>query len=568
MLLSVNQLEVSFFQASAWNRLVGPVSFDVKRGEVLGIVGESGSGKSVCSLAIMGLLPKHFGKISGGEIVFHYKEAAFKLSELTSDEHRKLRGNGMAMIFQEPMSALNPVMRCGDQVAEAIRVHKPHLTAEEVKKQVLTLFDEVQLPRPNQLVQAFPHELSGGQRQRVMIAMALACEPALLIADEPTTALDVTVQAGILQLVKQLSRDRGLGVIFITHDLGVVANLADQVVVMYRGKLVEQGATRSVFEHPKVAYTQGLLACKPEMKHRLERLPTVADFVEGRSMDVFQVEQTADRIARHQQLYSQLPLLEVKDLQLWYPGKGPFWKRKEPVKAVDGISFQVYPRETLGLVGESGSGKSTIGKVVARLMEPTSGILRFKGVDYHDLKGEAAKAFRRQVQVIFQDPYGSLNPRMRVGEALREPLEVHGLVHGTAACEARVRQLLDQVGLPVASAKRYPHEFSGGQRQRIVIARCLAMEPEFVVCDESVSALDVSVQAQVLNLLKSLQEELKLTYIFISHDMSVVKHISDRVMVLQRGKCEELQEADALYAAPQSAYSRKLLAAIPEIKWN
>lgn len=568
VLLSVNQLEVSFLQASAWKRMVGPVSFEVRKGEVLGIVGESGSGKSVCSLAIMGLLPKHFGRISSGSIFFQQGEASFNLADLSVDEHRKLRGNGMAMIFQEPMSALNPVMRCGEQVAEAIRQHKPQLPEERVQQQVLALFEEVQLPRVVQLMQAYPHELSGGQRQRVMIAMALACEPALLIADEPTTALDVTVQAGILQLIKQLSSERGLGVIFITHDLGVVANLADRVVVMYRGALVEQGTTREVFEKPKEAYTRGLLACKPNMQHRLERLPTVADFMEGKSTDAFQVEVAAERIARQQALYSQQPLLEVADLQLWYPGKGPFWRRKEPVKAVDGVSFQVYPRETLGLVGESGSGKSTIGKVVARLIEPTGGSLRFKGTDYKDLKGEAASAFRRQVQVIFQDPFGSLNPRMRIGDALQEPLQVHGLVNGTAAREARVKQLLDQVGLPAEAANRYPHEFSGGQRQRIVIARCLAMEPEFVVCDESVSALDVSVQAQVLNLLKSLQEELKLTYIFISHDMSVVKHLSDRVMVLQKGKCEELQEADALYAAPQSAYSQKLLAAIPEIKWN
>lgn len=568
VLLSVNQLEVSFLQASSWKRMVGPVSFEVKRGEVLGIVGESGSGKSVCSLAIMGLLPKHFGKVSGGSMLFRQQGQSFSLTELSTDEHRKLRGSGMAMIFQEPMSALNPVMRCGEQVAEAIRQHRPQFAEEAVQQLVLALFEEVQLPRPVQLMQAYPHELSGGQRQRVMIAMALACEPALLIADEPTTALDVTVQAGILQLIKQLSRVRGLGVIFITHDLGVVANLADQVVVMYRGALVEQGATRAVFEKPQEAYTRGLLACKPDMKHRLERLPTVADFMEGKSVDAFPIEIAAERTARQRQLYSQPPLLEVTDLRLWYPGKGPFWQRKEPVKAVDGVSFKVYPRETLGLVGESGSGKSTIGKVVARLIEPTGGSLQFKGTDYKDLKGDAAFAFRRQVQVIFQDPYGSLNPRMRVGDALREPLLVHGLVKGAAAREMRVRQLLDQVGLPAEAANRFPHEFSGGQRQRIVIARCLAMEPEFVICDESVSALDVSVQAQVLNLLKSLQEELKLTYIFISHDMSVVKHLSDRVMVLQKGKCEELQEADALYAAPQSAYSQKLLAAIPEIKWN
>ena len=567
-LLEVNGLEVSFLQGETWKQVLGPISFTLSAGKVVALVGESGSGKSVCSLAVMGLLPKHFGKISGGDIWLQLATERYNLATLSANEHRQLRGKGMAMIFQEPMSALNPVMRCGEQVAEAIRQNQAQIAEEAVQQKVLALFEEVQLPRPAQLMRSYPHELSGGQRQRVMIAMALACEPALLIADEPTTALDVTVQAGILELLKELSVSRGLGVLFITHDLGVVAQLADEVVVLYRGSLVEKGPTKELFELPQAPYTKGLLACKPRMQERLLQLPTVADFTESTKPFAFVAEQRLERESRHAEMYAAQPLLQAKDLCLWYTKKGAFWEKNQVVKAVDGVSFEVFPCETLGLVGESGSGKSTIGRVVAGLLQPTQGQLFYRGTAYTDLKGAEKQLFRRKVQVIFQDPYGSLNPRMRVGDALLEPLQVHGLVRGRAQQQARVLQLLDQVGLPAEAANRYPHEFSGGQRQRIVIARCLAMEPEFVVCDESVSALDVSVQAQVLNLLKSLQQELKLTYIFISHDMSVVKHLSDRVMVLQKGKCEELQEADALYAAPQSAYTQKLLEAIPEIKWN
>lgn len=567
-LLEVNALEVSFLQGDTWKQVLGPISFSLESGKVVALVGESGSGKSVCSLAIMGLLPKHFGKISGGNIWLQLANERYNLAALAANKHRELRGKGMAMIFQEPMSALNPVMRCGEQVAEAIRQNHGSMSRQDVNQKVLALFEEVQLPRPTQLMQSYPHELSGGQRQRVMIAMALACEPALLIADEPTTALDVTVQAGILALLKSLSQSRGLGVLFITHDLGVVAQLADEVVVLYRGNLVESGPTKAIFTSPKAAYTQGLLACKPRMTERLLRLPTVADFTESKEPFGFVIEEVDARLARQAQMFAAQPLLEVHDLCLWYTKKGAFWEKTQVVKAVDGVSFNVYPCETLGLVGESGSGKSTIGRVVAGLLQPTQGQLLYRGTPYNALKGEEKQLFRRKVQVIFQDPYSSLNPRMRVGDALLEPLQVHGLVQGKTQQRNRILQLLDQVGLPADAANRYPHEFSGGQRQRIVIARCLAMEPEFVVCDESVSALDVSVQAQVLNLLKSLQQELKLTYIFISHDMSVVKHLSDRVMVLQKGKCEELQEADALYAAPQSAYTQKLLEAIPEIKWN
>lgn len=569
-LLQVQQLSVSFFNAGAYRQVTHDISFELFPGKVLGIVGESGSGKSVTSLAIMGLLPKDFARIESGSIHFRYQGEDLELLGLSNDGHRALRGKGMAMIFQEPMSALNPVMRCGEQVAEAIRLHQPELSEKEVEQQVIALFKEVQLPRAESLVQSYPHELSGGQRQRVMIAMALSCNPALLIADEPTTALDVTVQATILSLLRSLSQSRGLSVIFITHDLGVIAQMADEVLVMYQGKQMEFGSVEQVFHYPQSSYTKGLLACRPVLAQRYEKLLTVKDFLEAPA-DValhLPVEVPGVRSKRLETLYKQKPLLQVHDLKLWYPQKAAFWKPASFSKAVDGVSFDVFPHETLGLVGESGSGKSTIGKLVAGLQEPTAGSLSYKGVAYEQMSKAERASFRRKVQVIFQDPFGSLNPRMTIGEALEEPIKVHALRKTAAERQKRLLELLEQVSMPATALSKYPHEFSGGQRQRIVIARCLAMEPEFIVCDESVSALDVSVQAQVLNLLKSLQKELGLTYIFISHDLSVVKHLSDRVMVLKAGKCEELQEADALYLHPQTDYTRQLIAAIPEAKFD
>ena len=569
-LLRVQNLSVAFLNAGAFHKVTHDISFELFPGKVLGIVGESRSGKSVTSLAIMGLLPKDFSRIETGSIEFRAEEVSVDLVGLPKDAHRALRGKGMAMIFQEPMSALNPVMRCGEQVAEAIRLHQVHLSEKEVQQQVLDLFMEVQLPRPEALLAAYPHELSGGQRQRVMIAMALSCNPALLIADEPTTALDVTVQATILALLRELSVSRGLAVIFITHDLGVIARMADEVLVMYQGKQMEFGSVEAVFTRPQSNYTRGLLACRPALAQRYERLLTVKDYMDAPLDAVLSLPMVsaASREERLNALYQQQPLLQVRDLKLWYPNKSVFWQQQRYVKAVDGVSFDVFPHETLGLVGESGSGKSTIGKLVAGLQEPTSGSLSYDGVLYTAMSGAERKRFRRKVQVIFQDPFGSLNPRMTIGQALEEPISVHGLRKSAAERQKRVAELLDQVSMPANALRKYPHEFSGGQRQRIVIARCLAMEPEFIVCDESVSALDVSVQAQVLNLLKSLQMELGLTYIFISHDLSVVKHLSDRVMVLKAGKCEELQEADALYQHPQTDYTRKLIEAIPEAKFD
>jgi peptide/nickel transport system ATP-binding protein len=562
-LLEVERLSVAFFESGAYHDVTHQISFKLERGEVLGIVGESGSGKSVSSLAIMGLLPTDFSKISSeSSMRFQFDEQIYDLAHIDRATHRRLRGRGMSMIFQEPMSALNPVMRCGEQVAEGIRLHQPELDETAVQQKVLGLFEEVLLPRPAQIMRSYPHELSGGQRQRVMIAMALACDPALLIADEPTTALDVTVQATILELLRQLSRKRQLGVIFITHDLGVVAQLADQVLVLYRGQQMEYGPTTVVFQTPKSAYTRALLACRPVMEIRVNRLLTVADFNDEKAVEV-KPEPISERVKRHEWLYKQEALLQVTNLHLNYVQSRGLFKAKEVVRAVDGVSFEVYPHETLGLVGESGSGKSTIGKLVAGLIAPSSGELCYQGKSYAHFSSEEKRVFRRSVQVIFQDPYGSLNPRMTVFDAIAEPIRVHQLRHSTIEVRKRVHELLEEVGLTAAASARYPHEFSGGQRQRIVIARCLALEPSFIICDESVSALDVSVQAQVLNLLKSLQEKLGLTYIFISHDLSVVKHIADRVMVLRAGKCEEIQEADKLYLQPESEYSRKLIAAIP-----
>lgn len=568
-LLQVDNLSVAFLKEGQFHPVTHQISFSLQRGKVLGIVGESGSGKSVTSLAIMGLLPKDFASIAAGSMRFNAGSEMIELVGLSSHQHRKLRGRGMAMIFQEPMSALNPVMRCGEQVAEAIRLHQPDLAATAVQAKVLALFEEVKLPRATQLYQAFPHELSGGQRQRVMIAMALSSDPALLIADEPTTALDVTVQAAILELIKELSQRRGLGVIFITHDLGVIGNLADDILVMYQGKQMEYGPVSEVFSKPQNAYTRGLLACRPPLAQRVERLLTVRDF-ERTADAMYQLVyvSAAQRQLHLDALYQQAPLLSVENLRLWYPVKTGLFQPKQYVKAVDGVSFDVYPHETMGLVGESGSGKSTIGKLVAQLLVPTSGRLMFEGQPYEHFSAAERQRFRREMQVIFQDPFGSLNPRMTIGQAIEEPLRVHDLRPGRAARKARVLELLDQVGVSAAAIHRYPHEFSGGQRQRIVIARSLAMEPRFLVCDESVSALDVSVQAQVLNLLKSLQKELGLTYIFISHDLSVVKHLSDRVMVLKSGRCEEIQEADQLYAQPLTAYTQSLIAAIPSSKYD
>lgn len=565
-MLNVKNLDIQFLneEDNSWLKAVDEVSFNVGKGKVLGIVGESGSGKSVTSFSIMRLHDPQNTKI-GGEIEFQ----RINLLNLSDEEIRKYRGNKIAMIFQEPMTSLNPVFTCGDQVKEAIILHQK-ADKRTAKKKTIALFNEVQLPRPEQIFDSYPHQLSGGQKQRVMIAMALSCNPELLIADEPTTALDVTVQKTILELLRKLKTERDMAMIFISHDLAVISEIADEVAVMYKGQIVEQGPAKRLFETPEHPYTKGLLACRPSPHRLLKKLPVVADFMnENKDMAVAHLLEinsyTPREIeVRRKQLYGMDPLLQVKQLCTWYPvNKGLFGKTKDYVKAVDNITFDVFPGETLGLVGESGCGKTTLGRSIIRLVEPTSGQILFNGTDITSLNAGGLRRMRRDVQIIFQDPYSSLNPRLTVGNALMEPLQVHKMFNNNAERKAHVLNLLKRVDLKAEHFSRYPHEFSGGQRQRIVIARALALQPRFIICDESVSALDVSVQAQVLNLLRELQQEFGLTYIFISHDLAVVKHISDRMLVMNKGKIEEQGFPEAIYYHPRADYTKKLIAAIP-----
>ncbi|MFP5079817.1 ABC transporter ATP-binding protein [Pedobacter sp. JCM 36344] len=570
-MLNVENLKIQFLnkEERSWSAAVTNISFCVEKGTVLGIVGESGSGKSVTSLSIMRLLDPHATKIDG---IINFKDV--DLQSLSSEEIRTYRGNKIAMIFQEPMTSLNPVFTCGEQVKEAITLHQK-LNAKQAEEKTISLFREVQLPRPEHIFDSYPYQLSGGQKQRVMIAMALSCNPELLIADEPTTALDVTVQKTILDLLLRLKNERQMAMIFISHDLGVIAEIADKVAVMYRGNIVEQGAAIEVFNDPKHPYTKGLLACRPVPERRLKKLPVVADFLNedsDKSVAHLLAENTytvSEITERRATLYALKPILTVSNLCTWYPiKKGLFGKTTDYVKAVDDVSFAVYPGETLGLVGESGCGKTTLGRSIIRLVEPTSGELLFENTDLSSLNKTGLKAMRKDVQIIFQDPYSSLNPRLSVGNTLTEPLQVHGMFSNDATRKNVILELLERVGLSAEHYDRYPHEFSGGQRQRIVIARALALHPKFIICDESVSALDVSVQAQVLNLLRELQREMGLTYIFISHDLAVVKHISDRMMVMNKGKIEEIGFPEEIYNNPKADYTKKLIAAIPGSRIN
>ena len=564
--LEVKQLATHFQTENGKVEAVKGLNFALEKGRTMGIVGESGSGKSVTALSIMRLINPP-GKIAQGEVFFAGGEGqSTDLLKLSEKEMRQFRGNRISMIFQEPMTSLNPVISCGKQVAEALQLHLK-MDKSQAHKRTIELFEQVELPRPEKIFKTYPHEISGGQKQRVMIAMAISCKPDILIADEPTTALDVTVQKSILSLIRNLQAEHGMSVIFITHDLGVVAEIADEVLVMFRGDAVEYGSVKQIFESPQHPYTRGLLACRPVMEKRFSRLPTLVEFLnEGETGQaaIPQVISVEDQRKRIVQLRQTPPVLEVKNLCKWYPVRNSFFSRtKEFIKAVDDVSFEVFPGETLGLVGESGSGKTTLGRSVLRLIEPTSGKVIFDGKVLQDLSSEQMREIRKDIQIIFQDPYSSLNPRIPIGKAIEEPMKVHGIGESTNSRQQIVNELLKKVGMEDHHASRYPHEFSGGQRQRICIARALAVEPKFIICDESVSALDVSIQAQVLNLLKQLQEEAGFTYIFVSHDLSVVKFMSDRILVLKDGKLVEAGNADELYANPQSPYTQALIDAVP-----
>ena len=569
-LLSIRNLKVAFKREGQWVEAVHGIDLDVVAGRTLGLVGESGSGKSVSSLAVMRLLNEKTSRISADRISIGEDD----IKDYSESQMAEVRGKRIAMIFQEPMTSLNPVYKCGFQVMEMIKEHGESTLrqAQGPKEYVIDLFRQVMLPRPEAIFDSYPHELSGGQKQRVMIAMAIACHPQLLIADEPTTALDVTVQLEILKLLRQLQAQTGMGMIFITHDLGVVAEIADDVAVMHNGEILERGNVSDIMQHPQHPYTQGLLACRPPMDVRLRRLPIVKEFLDGQwqggKVQILRDLQISpeERQAHLAQLYSRQPLLRVEHLQTWYPlRKGVFSRIYDHVKAVDDVSLEVYEGETLGLVGESGCGKTTLGRSILRLAEPTGGSVWFDGVEVTALKGQDLRDFRRQAQIVFQDPYSSLNPRITIGEAIAEPMLVHGIEKDSGKRRTAVCELLEQVGLQAEHYDRYPHEFSGGQRQRICIARALAVSPRLVICDESVSALDVSVQAQVLNLLNRLKAERGLTYIFISHDLSVVRFMSDRVVVMYNGKPVEVNDADTLFAHPENPYTKKLIAALPSI---
>lgn len=569
-LLSINNLSVTFNSEEGSTPTLQNIDIEIAKGELVAIVGESGSGKSVTSLSVLQLLPQPPAKYLNGSILLYSDNNTINILETPKHILQNIRGNKIAMIFQEPMTSLNPVLTCGNQVMEAICLHKK-LSKKIAKAQTIDLFKKVKLPNADLLFNRYPHEISGGQKQRVMIAMAMSCEPDLLICDEPTTALDVTVQKNVLELIKELQIHNNMGVIFITHDLSVVAEIADKIVVMYKGKIVETGTVQTIFKTPKHPYTKALLACRPALYPKNTRLPIVSDFMndDGTEKELIQKFPTisSQEIEMNTaQLPKQEAILSVEHLKVYYPSKKTFLGKITAYnKAVDDVSFSVYKGETLGLVGESGCGKSTLGRAILRLIESTEGNVFFENENLIKASAATLKSLRKKMQIIFQDPYSSLNPRLTIGEAIEEPLLVHKILPTKQQRKAKVIELLQKVNLLPEHYNRYPHEFSGGQRQRIVIARALALEPTFIVCDESVSALDVSVQAQVLNLLNDLKKDFGFTAIFISHDLSVVRYISDRIMVMQKGKIVEMGKANDIYNNPANEYTQKLIASIPKI---
>ena len=553
-MLQVKNLSVKFSSHKNEVEVVKQVSFDLGEHKILGIVGESGSGKSVTSLSILGLLSEN--AILDGEIFFKEKN----LATLSDKEFQKIRGKNIGMIFQEPMSSLNPTLTCGNQVFEVLKQHTI-LNKKEIFKEVITLFEKVKLPTPHRIFKSYPHQLSGGQKQRVMIAMAIACKPDLLIADEPTTALDVTVQKEIIALLKELQAENKMSILFISHDLPLVSEIADDVIVIYEGKIIEQGRTKDIFRNPKKQYTKGLINSKPSLSKRLKKLPTVDDFIKKEISSELYTK--SEREQFHQKLYDSKPLLEVVNLKKYFNNDKDF--SKTPIiKAVDDVSFKLYEGETLGLVGESGCGKTTLGRSILHLEEVTSGKIFYKGKDITNLSKTELIHLRKEIQIIFQDPFSSLNPRISVGNAILEPMTVHKILPTHHDRKLYVLDLLKKVGLEEHHFNRYPHEFSGGQRQRIGIARAIALQPKLIICDESVSALDVSVQAQVLNLLNELKKVFNFSYIFISHDLSVVKFMSDQLIVMNQGKIEEINDSDEIYSAPKSNYTKNLIASIPK----
>ena len=555
-ILDVLGLNISFGENKQKTTVVHDIDFSLYENEILAIVGESGSGKSVTSKAIMGLLQDKNTHIKGR---INFEETS--LLSLSSKEFAKLRGNDIAMIFQEPMSALNPSLTCGFQVAEILLHHKK-VSASEVKKEVLQLFEKVKLPRPQDMYTSYPHQISGGQMQRVVIAMAIACKPKLLIADEPTTALDVTVQKEILQLLKDLQKQTGMSMLFISHDLALVCELADRVLVMYKGDIVEKGTVKEIFEAPKKPYTKALLGSRPTLDVRYKILPTIASIKDNSFIP--QSITSQQRAKKHQKIYTKTPLLRVENVAKSYFSKVGVFGQKQEIKAVNGISFDVFEGETLGLVGESGCGKSTLGKVILQLEKATKGSIFYKGKEITSLKSKDLRSLRKDIQLIFQDPYSSLHPRKIIGQAIIEPMEVHGIGSSKKQRKEKAMELLSRVGLEASYFHRYPHQLSGGQRQRVGIARTIAMEPKLVICDESVSALDISVQAQVLNLLNELKEDFGFTYIFISHDLAVVKYMADQLLVMNKGAIEEIGDADEIYANPVKQYTKKLIDSIPK----